>query len=395
MSPNAIEASGRRIKILQVLPTLSAGGAEGFVTNLSVSLSEEGASVRLFLLAGVRGERGQVLLRRLEVAGVEVMGIEGRKPASLGNILQLAKLIRSWRPDIVQANLYAAEVSCAAARFLTSGLGTRYVRRLAGTDICGYRRVGIVKLLALCFHLTVSCSSAVEKSFRNLMGPGPRGDSTVIPNGGLLQAALPDVLAKQSAREALGIPQHEMVVAHVGRMVGGAAGSGLASEPKAQDVLLKAFAAAFAGVEATRLVLVGDGPLLGEARRLAEDLGIKKKVQFLGQQPEPWPALIAADIFCFPSRSEGLPNALVEASSCGLPVVASNIPEISSLLPGDAWILKPVDDVESFAAGLLAMHGSLVMYAEKARAAAGGFRDQFSMKACAKKYLSAYEKALG
>jgi hypothetical protein len=91
----------RNRKILQVLPTLSVGGAEGFVTNLGVSLAELGAEVRFFLLAGVRGERGQVLQERLARAGVEIVGAENRNIRSPVNLVRLAWLIRSWQPDIV------------------------------------------------------------------------------------------------------------------------------------------------------------------------------------------------------------------------------------------------------------------------------------------------------
>ena len=65
-------------RILLVIATLSAGGAEGFVANLGASFAELGYEVRVFLLAGVRDDRGLSLLKRLETAGVTVIGKQTR-----------------------------------------------------------------------------------------------------------------------------------------------------------------------------------------------------------------------------------------------------------------------------------------------------------------------------
>ena len=135
------------MKVLQVLPTLSAGGAESFVTHLGVSLAASGAEVKFFLLAGARGERGQVLLQRLRQAGIEVVGHEERNIRSPRTVLRLAGLFRSWQPDIIQANLYSAEVVTVLARLLGKSRSTHLVRRLAGTDIVGHRSKPMVRFV--------------------------------------------------------------------------------------------------------------------------------------------------------------------------------------------------------------------------------------------------------
>jgi glycosyltransferase involved in cell wall biosynthesis len=380
------------MKILQVLPTLSAGGAEGFVTNLGVSLAALGAEVRFFLLSGVRGERSRVLSRRLEDAGIEVDGREERAPASVENLLRLARLIRSWKPEIVQANLYSTEVACSAARFLSIGNNACYVRRLANTDTREYCR-----FMDRFYRQTIACSPAVAEAYRGFMGEKQKSKLITIPNGGLLQDAVTSTEERAQAREILGIPYRSFVVAHIGRMFpgGGRMNGGLETGQKAHDVLIRAFAMAFGSDSDSLLTMVGDGPSRPQAEALAKSLGIVKQIRFLGQQPEPWPVLKAADMFCFPSRHEGSPNVLPEAASCGLPVVASDIPEIRSLYPGDAWLLKPVNDVEAFANGLRTIRGNIEVFANKARDLASGIRERYSMKVCAAKYLQAYDQALG
>ena len=163
---------------------------------------------------------------------------------------------------------------------------------------------------------------------------------------------------------------------------------------KAHDVLIEAFAKAFEGDPDCILVMVGDGPSRQEAETLVQSLDIKGVTFFLGQQPEPWIALKAADVFCFPSRYEGLPNVLLEAASCELPVVASDIPEIRDLCPGDAWLLRLVDDIHAFALALRRIHEKNVDFSVKAREVATEFTEKYSMKTCARKYLEPMRQRL-
>lgn len=384
------------MKILQVLPTLSAGGAEGFVTNLGVSLAALGCEVRFFLLAGVRAERGRVLHERLMQAGIEVIGAEERNIRSPWNVVRLARLIRCWRPDTVQANLHSAEVVTAAAKALAIGSGTTYTRRLANTALAGRRSRRVARRLERAFLLTIACSPAVAEVYPEFTNGRAVGRMATIANGGHLLGEVPSAEDRAEARRHLGIAEGAFVVGHIGRMfAGNSPGVGLASSQKAHDVVLQAFALAFGDDSACALVLVGDGPLRGEAEALAARLGIAGQTHFLGRQPEPWPALLAADLFCFPSRYEGLPNVLPEAASCGLPVVASNIPEIRHLYPGGAWRLAPVDDVAGFAEAMRSVRENRAEFVEKACAAAPGFRERFLMKSCAQRYLEAYRSMLG
>ena len=267
------------------------------------------------------------------------------------------------------------------------------MRRLASTEQVGYRSARNIQMIDRNYQFRIACSNPVVKSYQDLMKGKYKGDIEMIPNGGLLQETITTNEERLLAREELGISDQAFVIAHIGRMIGSANGSGLASEPKAQDVLIKAFAKAFPDNPMSLLILLGDGPLRLEAEELVKDLGIGDQTLFLGQQPEPWPALQAADIFCFPSRYEGLPNVLPEAASCGLPVVASDIPEIRSISPGDAWLLKPVDDVVEFANGLSEVFEQYDLYKERAAAAAPGIREKFSMERCAHRYHKAYEAA--
>jgi glycosyltransferase involved in cell wall biosynthesis len=382
------------VKILQVIDGLRSGGAEGFVTNLSVSLKELDAEVRFFLTAGVRGERGHVLLERLRDAEIEVTGTEERRAASWANFRALTGIVRDWKPDIVQANLYSAEVLSAAAAFVAPRRGTGYVRRLVDTNILTYRSPRVLRWLDRVYPTTIACSPAVGDAYRNFMGGRNRSQIVTISNGGKLLECVPDEEEKCQARLALRIPEKAFIVAHLGRMsgIGEDSRRGMETAQKAHDILIQAFARAFSSDPSAILLCAGDGPLRPELEELAASLGVTEQVRFLGVVPEPWPVLTAADVFCFPSRHEGLPNVLPEAASCGLPVIASSIPENRFLDPGAAWTFVPVDDVAAFASALSQVRADLPEFNRHAAEAAQGFREQFSMRACAEKYLQCYRE---
>lgn len=77
------------------------------------------------------------------------------------------------------------------------------------------------------------------------------------------------------------------------------------------------------------LHIIGSGPEEKRLRKLAHDLGIADSVQFLGRksQEEVAAAMREAHCLCLPSRSEGMPNVVLEALACGTPVVATAVGE--------------------------------------------------------------------
>ena len=95
---------------------------------------------------------------------------------------------------------------------------------------------------------------------------------------------------------------------------------------KGFDVAIDAMPAVLQRFSGAQLVILGEGPLEGELKEQARNLGLQEKVIFLGFQANPWLYLKHADAFILPSRYEGLPNVLLEALALGTPVVVSDCP---------------------------------------------------------------------
>jgi glycosyltransferase involved in cell wall biosynthesis len=136
------------------------------------------------------------------------------------------------------------------------------------------------------------------------------------------------------ARRLLGLAEGPPVLLFVGNLV----------PVKGVDVLISACGKLANMGVAHRLVVIGDGPLKAMLQRQAESLGLRETVQFfgaIGHEDLPnW--FRAADAFVLPSRSEGVPSVLLEASACDTPWVASavgGVPEIAEL--GRSRLVRP------------------------------------------------------
>jgi glycosyltransferase involved in cell wall biosynthesis len=148
-------------------------------------------------------------------------------------------------------------------------------------------------------------------------------------------------------------PRTEPVAPGVMRLVS----VGTMTQPyKGFDVLIGALARTHVEGIDLRLSLVGDGPYRAELERLAARLEVAGRVDFLGQLAagaQVRAALDAADVYVLPSRTEGLPRALVEAMARGLPCLASRVGGVPELLARDD--LVPAGDVAALAEALSAV----------------------------------------
>jgi glycosyltransferase involved in cell wall biosynthesis len=126
-------------------------------------------------------------------------------------------------------------------------------------------------------------------------------------------------------RAELNLPADALVVGHVGRF----------TQPKNHLFMLDIFSYAVKIEPRLRLVFVGDGPEEEAVRQIAEQNGLNGNVLFLGSRPDvPRLLLSCIDLFLFPSVSEGLGLALVEAQAAGLPCLVSDaVPKEADLVP--------------------------------------------------------------
>ena len=136
-----------------------------------------------------------------------------------------------------------------------------------------------------------------------------------------------------------GISKIERKIATAGRLIPG----------KGMRDALRVFSGINKKWPDSRLVVLGDGPLMDELKQLADSMGLAKRVAFAGHVPHEivLKELKSAEVFLFMSgyENERLPNAVKEALFCGCFTVAGDTPGIEELIPGVDYgaIVKPGD----------------------------------------------------
>jgi len=123
------------------------------------------------------------------------------------------------------------------------------------------------------------------------------------------------------------------------------------SYAKGYDILLPAFKLVLERHPQANLTFVGDGENRPALERLADELGVRDAVRFVGFQSNPYVYLKQADLFISSSRYEGVALVILESLACGTPVVATDCPSGNREIieeESNGWFAKP-EDVPSLA----------------------------------------------
>ena len=315
-----------------IVQRLAPGGIE--MLSLRLARSLPGRSV-IVSLEGDNREL-QAAWPALAAAGVEFHGMG--KPAGLSwqTVRKLAALLRRLAPRTVMTHHIGP--------LLYGGLAARLagVRNLVHVehDVWHHaepRRRLQLRLAALGLRPVFAAISAhAAEAVRQATGAR---SVVVLPNG--VDLAAYGAGNRDAARRALQLDGTARIIGSVGRL----------EEPKGHDVLIHALKKLPNDV---RLVLIGDGSCRAELTALAATLGVADRVVFAGHRDDVASLLPAFDVFCLPSRREGLPLVVLEAQASGVPVVATDVGAVRDALCPRTSRLVPAQDVAALAAALSA-----------------------------------------
>ena len=245
----------------------------------------------------------------------------------------------------------------------------------------------------------VSISSALTNSCRSA-GLDPNA-VILIPNGVDLELFHPlNGSEKRNLRRALGLNPDPRYIVFVGRC----------SFRKGIDILVKAFiqvARRHSDVETLIIGPVDDSHIIGhhsKRQNLLDNLkleldrtGYSSRVHWVGTVENAHQYLQAADIFCLPTRREGLPNAIVEAMAVGLPVVAARLEGITTdIIPSEReGMLINGHNPDDYAGALLQLLSDPGRARSMGRLARARAVSAFSLDLAETRYAQLYRRLAG
>ena len=320
-------------RILYVITDLKLGGVPLHLRRLVGAMRGRGFQVCVASL----GELGPVA-QMLVDNGVEVRGCGGRRQWDLRVVWRLARIIRNVRPEIVHALLFHANVAARLAARMAGFPKDRVLCEIQTVEVERKWHLLVDRLTFRGCRLTIGNSPSVIEHLHRRAGI-PQ-DRLRLIRGGIDSAPFRD--ATPIDRSMLGLDPHAPIVFWAGRL----------DRVKGLDILIQAFATVAKGSSA-HLLLAGEGSLRQPLTDQAQRLGLADRIHFLGARRDIPALLKAADVFAFPSRTEGLPNALLEAMAAGCPIVTTDVPGCHDLVTnGESGLLVTYGDTPALATAL-------------------------------------------
>jgi glycosyltransferase involved in cell wall biosynthesis len=210
----------------------------------------------------------------------------------------------------------------------------------------------------------------------------------VIYNGIDLAAYSELLIDRNTARAQFGIGQDDLVFSSVANLYA----------YKGHADLLQALHKVSAKLPYAWILLVAGRDVDGNLVRLIElrdQLGLKFHVRFLGERPDVPAVLSASDIHVSASHTEGLPNNILEAMSCGLPVVATAVGGVPELVvDGVTGLLPPARDANALGTALLALANNIECRDRMGRAGHERVATCFSIERSVAAYEQIYQDVL-
>lgn len=144
-----------------------------------------------------------------------------------------------------------------------------------------------------------------------------------------------------------------------------------------------------------RLIIVGNGPLQNQLEHMAKALGIAETIEFTGVRADIAEQLHRGSIAVLPSRSEGMPNALLEAMACGLACVATRVSGSEDLIqPGTNGLLVEVGDYQGMAQALLILLRNPALVTRYQCAARESIEKYYSLEHVVDRYAELYQEVI-
>jgi glycosyltransferase involved in cell wall biosynthesis len=359
------------VRVALLVTDLERGGTPLRLARLARGLNRAGVEVSV----GCLGPAGPVS-GDLESEGIPTFACEARGVRDVLALRRLVQHLRRIKPDLIHATLTHANV---AARLVGRWLGIPVLTSTATIEVERPWHLKLERLTARLDRGHIVNSQALADHVASTFCV-PRECIHIVPPS---IDAVPKRLTRHEARTQLDLPTDAFVMAWVGRF----------DPVKRLDVAV--CCAELLTEFPCRLLLAGDGPARHQVEQLVQRSHARERIHLLGWQNDLAPVLSAADAFVFPSRTEGMPNAVLQALAFGLPVVGSDIAALREVSgDGERILLIKGHDADKYAAALRKLHHDEGLRQALGRRAADWARRHLDPEKTVRATVAVYEHVL-
>ncbi|HEY8258004.1 MAG TPA: glycosyltransferase [Gemmatimonadales bacterium] len=328
------------MRILFLSTSMGMGGADKQLMCAAQELQARGHETMIVSLT----ELGPMGLEARSL-GIPTESLEVRRgiPDPRG-LMRLVRIARAWKPDVVHSHMVHANLLARAMRLFAPV--PALLSTIHNIYEGGRLRMGAYRLTnGLVDHMTIVSEAAADRFVSERIVP--RELLTVVPNGVDIDLFRTPPETRDAIRRSLGLGE-EFVWLAVGRF----------ELAKDYPNMLRAFARVRERYPEAILLLVGRGSLQPETEALADSLGLRPAVRFLGVRQDIPQVMSAADGYVMSSAWEGMPMVLLEAAAAGLPIVATMVGgNLEVVSDGETGFLLPPGDSDALSEAMLRLMG--------------------------------------
>jgi len=387
--------SGRR-RILHFIESGGVYGAERVILNLSreMQLTPDLHPV-VGCIVNSTQEQSDLYDAAL-VQGIDAIKIpipNARLPVALP---QAARLLREQNIDLIHSHGYKPSVFGFAIRLMT-GIPIITTCHLWFEPNKAPFKTRVMVALEKIFYRGFPCVIAVSEPIKQILidhGIKPN-KIQVIKNGVDIPELNLSDSEKSALRAELGLSASTFCVLNAGRL----------ARQKSQRTLIEAAAILKRDINASkedsvtptdiRMVIIGEGPLEQELRRLVVQHELENWVSLLGFRSDIDRLLAITDVFALPSLDEGMPMALLEAAAAQVAIITTAVGDIPKLITHDVTgLIVPKEDPQALADAIKTLAANKEKRKQLAIAACLSMQKQNSSHAMGQQYHAVYQNLL-
>jgi glycosyltransferase involved in cell wall biosynthesis len=367
-----------RVKVVQIVPMLSPGGAERVAVHIARGLNRRRYEP---LVISFTGRVGCDLDHMLEDSGIEARYL-GKHPGFDYRVYgRVDAVLKEYQPDVIHTHLHVLRYVLPSMLLMKRVAMVHTVHNLAEREI--EPRARLIQRYALSHGVKpVAVAEEVAASMGSLYGIHRcRVIANCIPTELYANPQTP----RKEWRAKEGFKDSDVLFVCVARLW----------PQKNHALLLKSFAAGPASDTRAHLVLVGAGDLKADLEEQARKLNLAGKVHFLGLRNDIPDVLGATDVFVLSSDYEGNPLSVLEAMASGLPIVSTAVGGVPNLFEaGKEGFLVPQGDLHGLARSMNTFLKHDAARESMGAAAAGHARKNFDVSNMVRAYEEVYEDQL-